>query len=238
MIVHGYSEQTGMAQIAIAIDGPAGAGKSTIARAVAAQLQFIYVDTGALYRTIGLAVYRKGLSGDDAAQIQAILPSVSVSLAYIDGAQHVFLCKEDVTEQIRTPEVARYASKVSAVPAVRSFLLDLQRDFAARYSVVMDGRDIGTVILPNAQVKLFLTASPEKRAERRHLELIQKGQTVSFEQVLREQIERDAQDMQRQVAPLRQAEDAVLVDTDSLSLEQSLQAVLAIIREKIGSTSG
>lgn len=219
--------------IAVAIDGPAGAGKSTIARAAAAQLGFVYVDTGALYRTIGLAVCRRGIDGTDVPGILATLPEIQVGLTYQDGAQHVLLDGEDVSDAIRTPQISTYASQVSSVPEVRAYLLDLQRDLARRQSVIMDGRDIGTVILPDAKVKIFLTASPEKRAARRCSELREKGQDVTVEGILADMERRDALDASRAVAPLKQAEDAVLVDTSDLTLKQSIDAVLTVIRDKM-----
>ncbi len=219
--------------IAVAIDGPAGAGKSTIARAAAAQLGFVYVDTGALYRTIGLAVCRRGIDGTDVPGILATLPKIQVGLTYQDGAQHVLLDGEDVSDAIRTPQISTYASQVSSVPEVRAYLLDLQRDLARRQSVIMDGRDIGTVILPDAKVKIFLTASPEKRAARRCAELREKGQDVTVEGILADMERRDALDASRAAAPLKQAEDAVLVDTSDLTLEQSIEAVLTVIRDKM-----
>lgn len=222
-----------MDYIAVAIDGPSGAGKSTVARAAAAQLGYIYVDTGAMYRAIGLAVCRKGIAGDDAAGIAAVLPEVKLELSYQDGMQHVLLCGEDVSEAIRTPEATKYSSQVSKVPAVRQFLLDIQRNMAKNSNILMDGRDIGTVILPDAPVKIFLTASAESRAQRRYLELCEKGQTVTLDEVLRDIRQRDHQDMTRAVAPLKQAPDAVLLDTSALTLEQSIEAVLRIIRERI-----
>ena len=221
-----------MEYISVAIDGPSGAGKSTVARAVAARMGYVYVDTGAIYRAIGLAVYRRGIAGEDTAGIIASLPTVDISLAYQDGMQHVLLNGEDVSEAIRTPEIAQYASKVSAVPEVRRFLLDVQRDMAKNSNILMDGRDIGTVILPDAPVKIFLTASAKTRAERRYRELKEKGQQVTLEGVLADIQARDRQDMTRAVAPLRQADDAVLLDTSALDLEQSIAAVLRIIREK------
>ena len=221
-----------MDYISVAIDGTSGAGKSTVARAAAARLGFVYVDTGAMYRAIGLAVCRKGISGEDAAGIIAALPEIDVRLSYQDGAQHVLLCGEDVSDAIRTPEIAYYASKVSAVPEVRKFLLDVQRDMAKKGNILMDGRDIGTVILPDAPVKIFLTASAEKRAERRYLELCQKDRQLTRESVLHDIVERDRQDMTRAAAPLRQADDAVLLDTSDMTLDESIEAVLQIIREK------
>ena len=222
-----------MGYISVAIDGPSGAGKSTVARAAAARLGYVYVDTGAMYRAIGLAVCRRGISGEDADGIAAVLPEIDIRLAYQDGAQHVLLNGEDVSDAIRTPEIAYYASKVSAVPAVRQFLLEAQRDMAKKGNILMDGRDIGTVILPDAPVKIFLTASAETRAERRYLELIGKGQQVTRGSVLHDVVERARQDMSRAVAPLKQAEDAVLLDTSKMTLDESIEAVLQIIRKKI-----
>lgn len=222
-----------MGYISVAIDGPSGAGKSTVARAAAARLGYVYVDTGAMYRAIGLAVCRKGISGDDTAGIVDVLPEVQLDIRYEDGAQHILLCGEDVSDAIRTPEIAKYASKVSAVPEVRQFLLETQRDMAKNSNILMDGRDIGTVILPDAPVKIFLTASAEARAQRRYLELHEKGQSITFDEVLHDIQQRDEQDMTRAVAPLKQAADAVLLDTSDISLEQSIEAVLRIIRERV-----
>ena len=221
-----------MGYISVAIDGPSGAGKSTVARAAAARLGYVYVDTGAMYRAIGLAVCRRGILGGGEEGIAAALPEIEIRLAYQDGAQRVLLNDEDVSDAIRTPEIAHYASKVSAVPEVRQFLLDVQRDMAKKGNILMDGRDIGTVILPDAPVKIFLTASAETRAERRYLELAEKGQQVTRESVLHDIVERDRQDMTRAVAPLRRAEDAVLLDTSEMTLEESIDAVLQIIRKK------
>lgn len=218
---------------AVAIDGPSGAGKSTIAKAVAAKLSIVYVDTGALYRTIGLAVRRRDIQMDDAKGILSVLPEIRVELVYRAGSQRVLLDGEDVSDLIRTPEISMYASKVSALPEIRAFLLDLQRNMAREHSVVMDGRDIGTVILPDAEVKIFLTASDEKRAERRWRELVDKGQQVTLTEVLDDMRRRDAQDSARAVAPLRQAEDALLVDTSGLTLEESIAAVLAAIEQRL-----
>ena len=222
-----------MGYISVAIDGPSGAGKSTVARAAAARLGYVYVDTGAMYRAIGLAVCRRGISGDDVAGIVATLPAVELAIQYQDGEQHILLCGEDVSDAIRTPEIAKYASQVSAVPEVRAFLLETQRNMAKNDNILMDGRDIGTVILPDAPVKIFLTASDEARAQRRYLELCEKGQQVTFEQVLHDIRQRDLQDTTRAVAPLKQADDAVLLDTSNITLEQSIEAVLRIIRERI-----
>lgn len=216
----------------IAIDGPSGAGKSTLARRLAANLGFIYVDTGALYRAIALSMLRR--NADTEEQIIGSLKELDVTLGYQDGEQHVFANGEDVSGLIRTPEVTMAASKVSAIPEVRKFLFDLQQNLAKTNSVVMDGRDIGTVVLPDADVKIFLTASPEKRAMRRYLEMQEKnivGQT--YEEVLADVIRRDEQDMNREIAPLRQAEDAVLVDTSDLDLEESEQLLLKVCKEKL-----
>lgn len=218
--------------IAVAIDGPAGAGKSTIARAAASSLGFIYVDTGALYRSIGLNALRKGVDLADTKAIENSLEGMKVELSFDEqGAQIVLLNGEDVSSLIRTPEVSMSASKVSAVPAVRAFLLDLQRNMAKTQSVIMDGRDIGTVVLPDAEVKIFLTASPEIRAKRRFDELIQKGQDVKYEDVLADVIERDYNDSHREIAPLKPAEDSVLADTSGLTLEESIELIINIIKE-------
>ncbi|MBQ8572238.1 MAG: (d)CMP kinase [Ruminococcus sp.] len=218
--------------IAVAIDGPAGAGKSTIARAAAASLGFIYVDTGALYRSIGLNALRKGVDLADSTAIEKSLEGLEVELSFDDnGAQIVLLNGEDVSSLIRTPEVSMSASKVSAVPAVRAFLLDLQRNMAKTQSVIMDGRDIGTVVLPDAQVKIFLTASPEIRAKRRYDELIEKGQDVKYEDVLADVIERDYNDSHREIAPLKPADDSKLADTSGLTLEESIELIINIIKE-------
>lgn len=218
--------------IAVAIDGPAGAGKSTIARAAASSLGFIYVDTGALYRSIGLNALRKGVDLADTKAIENSLEGMKVELSFDEqGAQIVLLNGEDVSSLIRTPEVSMSASKVSAVPAVRAFLLDLQRNMAKTQSVIMDGRDIGTVVLPDAEVKIFLTASPEIRAKRRFDELIQKGQQVKYEDVLADVVERDYNDSHREIAPLKPAEDSVLADTSGLTLEESIELIINIIKE-------
>lgn len=220
--------------INIAIDGPGGAGKSTVARAVAKQLGFIYVDTGAIYRAIGLKFVRTGKSFTNE-NIISVLPGTELSLTLIDGEQHIIIDGEDVSSLIRTQEISSAASKVSAVPEVRAFLLDLQRDIARKNNVIMDGRDVGTVILPNAEVKIFLTANVEVRARRRHKELMAKGLETpdTFERVLKEVAERDKADSERATAPLKPAEDAVLVDTSDMDFEQSVQTVINIIRRKV-----
>ena len=218
--------------ISVAIDGPAGAGKSTLARRLAAELGYIYVDTGAMFRTIGLYALRAGKDPKDNEAVNALLPEISLRLDSVDGEQHIYLNGEDVSRLIRTDEVGMAASAVGANPAVRAFLLDQQRDMTRTQNVLMDGRDIGTVILPDAPVKIFLTASAQSRAERRYKELIEKGQQVTMDGILHDINERDRQDMTRAVAPLKQADDAVLLDTSSLTLEESIAAVLRIIREK------
>lgn len=220
--------------INIAIDGPAGAGKSTIARQLAAKLGYIYVDTGALYRAVGVNAMRKGMDTKNAQQVTSILGETKVSLRFVDGEQRVFLGDEDVSLAIRTPEASMAASNVSAIPAVREFLFDLQRNIARENDCLMDGRDIGTVVLPDAQVKIFLTASAEVRAKRRYDELLAKGMKAEYNEVLEEMIQRDYQDSHRAIAPLKQAEDAVLVDTSEMNLEQVLVALETIVKEKTG----
>ena len=219
--------------IAVAIDGPSGAGKSTLARAVAAEFGFLYVDTGALYRTVGLYIRRKEIDPDDAAAVAAALPGAGVSLAYRGGEQRVFLGDEDVSEAIRTPEASRYASKVSAIPAVRAFLLETQRRMARENSVVMDGRDIGTVVLPDAKIKLFLHASAEDRARRRFEELQARGTPQPYDEVLADIRERDERDENRAAAPLRRADDAIDLDTTGNTLEQSRALLIRTVRERL-----
>jgi len=219
------------APIAVAIDGPSGAGKSTIARILAGKLGFIYVDTGALYRAVGLSALRCGVNTADASAVEAFLKDLRVDMQYCDGEQRVFANGEDVTDHIRTPEVSSAASTVSAIPAVRAFLFSLQQNMAKTHSVIMDGRDIGTVVLPDAKVKVFLTASAEDRAKRRYDELIQKGMDVSYESVLNDMIERDKRDSERAAAPLKPADDAVLVDTTGNTLEQSVAIIQSIVEE-------
>ena len=219
--------------IAIAIDGPAGAGKSTISKAAAKKLGFIYIDTGALYRTVGLAASRAGVEPKEGKELDELLSGISVELTFNEkGEQVVLLDKEDVSGLIRTPEASMMASRISAVPAVRAFLLDLQRDMAKTNNVIMDGRDIGTVILPDAEVKIFLTASPEARAKRRYDELIEKGMDVKYEDILQDVITRDYNDSHRDIAPLKQADDAVLADTTEVDLQGSIDLIISIIREK------
>lgn len=220
--------------IAIAIDGPAGAGKSSLSKEVAKELSFIYVDTGALYRTIGLAASRKGLKKEDKAEIISMLNDIDVKLSFNDeGTQIVLLNGEDVSSFIRTPEASMFASAVSAIPEVRAFLLDLQRNMAKSDNVIMDGRDIGTVVLPDAKIKIFLTASPEKRAMRRHKENIEKGIDSTYEEVLKDVNQRDYQDSHREIAPLKAAEDSVLVDTSDYDFEGSKELLLKVIKERM-----
>ena len=219
--------------IAIAIDGPAGAGKSTIAKHLARVLEYIYVDTGALYRAIGWYALSQGEKSDDEAAVTALLPRLQVELRYQNGEQRVLVSGEDVTEKIRTPEVSMAASQVSAMPAVRQHLFQLQRQMAQEHNVVMDGRDIGTVVLPQAQIKIFLTADAEDRARRRYEELLQRGEKVTYDEVLRDIRQRDDNDSHRAVAPLKQAPDALLVDTTGHTLEQSIQRLTAIVKERL-----
>lgn len=221
--------------ISIAIDGPSGAGKSTISRKAAEKFGFIYVDTGAIYRTIGLATQIRGVSLDDTAAVIELLPTLEIELKYNDaGEQHMYLDGSDVSRDIRLPEVSMLASKVSAIPAVREFLVDMQRGMAEKYDVIMDGRDIGTVILPNADLKIFLTADVRDRARRRYEELRAKGMEKPFDEVLAEMEQRDEQDTQRAAAPLKAADDAVLLDTSGNTLEESIDEVCRLISEKTG----
>ncbi|MBR6242371.1 MAG: (d)CMP kinase [Ruminococcus sp.] len=218
-----------MKNINIAIDGPAGAGKSTIAKMVSAKLGFIYVDTGALYRAAALFITENNVADED---IEKALAGADISLGFVDGVQKVFIGDRDVSGLIRTPEISMAASRTSAIPAVRAYLFDTQQKIAAENNVIMDGRDIGTVVLPNADVKIFLTASAEERANRRFKELSEKPDCPCYEEVLSDIIERDKNDMERPVSPLRRAEDAVLVDSTTLTLEESADAIISIIREK------
>lgn len=218
--------------INIAIDGPAGAGKSTIAKMVSAKLGYIYVDTGALYRAIALYIKENAIADED---IENSLADADVSLRFVDGAQRVYLGDRDVSGLIRTNEISMEASRTSSIPAVRAYLFETQKKIARENNIIMDGRDIGTVILPNADVKIFLTASAEERANRRFRELSEKPDCPPYEVILKDIIQRDYQDMNRETSPLRQAEDAVLVDTTSLTLEESAEAILRIIHEKTGS---
>ena len=220
---------------AVAVDGPSGAGKSTLAKAAAAELGIVYVDTGAIYRSIGYYVYTKGIDPKDTAAVIAMLPQIDIQMQYgEDGTQRMILNGEDVSQQIRLPEMSMYASAVSAIPEVREFLLEMQRSLARKYSVIMDGRDIGTVVLPQAEVKIFLTAAAEVRAQRRMKELEQRGTPQAFADVLQQICERDWADSHRAAAPLRQAEDAILLDTSELDFEQSREALVRLIKERVG----
>lgn len=219
--------------INVAIDGPAGAGKSTIAKAAAKELGFIYVDTGALYRTIALSAVRCGAVSDNK-KIIDMLNDITVKLGFADdGSQCVYLNGEDVSSLIRTPEISMAASKVSAIPEVRAFLLDLQRDIAGENNVIMDGRDIASVVLPDAKPKIFLFASPECRADRRYKELIEKGEDVTYEDVLADVNQRDYQDSHREIAPLKPTEESVMADTSELDLQQSIELIINIIKENM-----
>ena len=219
--------------INVAVDGPAGAGKSTVSRAAAKAMGYIYVDTGALYRAVGVNALRNGIDTKDRQAVAESLSVISVNLVFENGEQKVLLNGEDVSAEIRTPDASMAASDVSAVPKVRDFLFDLQRSIASNNNCIMDGRDIGTVVLPNAKVKVFLTASPEERAMRRFRELSEKGSTVKYEEVLEDLIKRDYNDSHREVAPLKQANDAVLLDTTGMTLEQSVESLIKIIKEKV-----
>jgi len=220
---------------AVAIDGPAGAGKSTIARRVAAQLGLVYVDTGALYRAIGLYALEQGADPKEQSQVEPLLSQLQLELRFSQElGQRVLLSGRDVSEDIRQPQVSMAASQVSALPPVRAFLLDLQRDLAKKQSVIMDGRDIGTVVLPQAQVKIFLSADPKERALRRWKEYKEKGQELDFEAVLADVQRRDRQDQERAIAPLRPAQDAQLLDSSALTLEETVDAVLRLIKERVG----
>ena len=223
--------------INIAIDGPGGAGKSTISKAVAKKLGIIYVDTGALYRTVGYYARENGLSVEDVQVSELITPlldNISIEIKYVDGSQHVILNGEDLGDKIRQPDISMYASAVSSVPSVRAFLLEAQKELARKNSVIMDGRDIGTVILPNADVKIFLTASNEARALRRYNELVAKGVEVKYEDVLSEMNQRDHADSTRAAAPLKAADDAILFDNSGYEFEGSVEHVLSIIEERTG----
>lgn len=218
----------------VAVDGPSGAGKSTLAKAVAASLGIVYVDTGAIYRSIGYYAYQNGIDPKDTAAVVAALPNIQIEMRYgEDGLQRMYLNGQDVTDQIRLPEISRYASGVSAIGEVRAFLLDMQRDLAKKTSVIMDGRDIGTVVLPDAEVKIYLTASTQVRAKRRMLELEQRGTPQPYETVFKEIEARDWADMHRDVAPLRQAADAVVVDTSELDFDASREKMLDVIRGRL-----
>ena len=219
--------------IAVAIDGPAGAGKSTIAKKIAKELGFVYIDTGALYRTIAYDMVKRRISPSEDAAIKDALSSLQIELAFQDGEQHVYLDGEDVSSFIRTPEISMAASSFSALPPVRAFLLELQRDMARRHNVIMDGRDIGTVVLPNADIKIFLTASPEDRAKRRHQELLEKGMESDYASVLEDIKKRDDNDANRPIAPLRPSQDSLIVDTTGNTLEKSVSLLSRMIKERL-----
>lgn len=219
--------------ISIALDGPAGAGKSTVAKGVAKELGFIYVDTGALYRTVGLKFLREGYDTTLDCDIEAILKTIEVDIKFIDGAQHVFLNGEDVSDEIRTPDASMMASAVSAKPPVRAFLLEMQRKLARENNVLMDGRDIGTVVLPNATLKFFVTATVEERANRRYKELLEKGMNVNYDDIYKDIETRDYNDSHREIAPLKPAEDSIMFDTTGNTLEQSVEQLLKMIKERI-----
>lgn len=220
-------------RINVAIDGPAGAGKSTIARGAAAELGYVYVDTGALYRAIGLYALRSGKEPGDATAVEPLLPQAQVSLRFVAGEQRVLLNGEDVSQEIRTPEASMAASAVSAIPAVREFLFDLQKDIAKANNCIMDGRDIGTVVLPNAQVKVFLTATAEERARRRYKDLLQKDPDTKYEDVLADLVQRDYNDSHRAIAPLKPAQDSILLDTTGMTLEESIAKMIQLIKERV-----
>lgn len=218
----------------VAIDGPSGAGKSTIAKAAAKELGFVYLDTGAIYRTVAWHITMMGIGPKDTDHVPALLDDASIQIEFQEDGQHMILNGKDITGEIRTPEIAACASQVAAQPAVREFLLDLQRDLARSHNIIMDGRDIGTVVLPNASLKIYLTATPEKRAQRRCEEYLQKGQKAVYEEVLADQKKRDYDDSHRKIAPLKQARDAVVVDTTDLGLQESIDAVIGLMRERLG----
>lgn len=220
--------------ISVAIDGPSGAGKSSLAKRLAKDLGYVYVDTGAMYRSIGLYAVRAGVDPKDEAAVTALLPQIKLAIRLVDGAQHIYLNGEDVSDAIRAENIGMAASAVSAHPPVRAFLLDTQRGLAADQNILMDGRDIGTVVLPNASLKIYLTASAEKRAQRRYEEYLEKGQKATYEEVLEDQKKRDYDDSHRKIAPLKKAADAILVDTSELSLQESIDAVIGLMQEKLG----
>ncbi len=218
---------------AIAIDGPAGAGKSSIAKAMAKKLNFIYVDTGALYRTVAIHLLDNNVDPGNTEAVEGALADIVVTMEHKEDGQHVFLNGKDVTQRIRTPEVSMAASTSSAIPAVRNFLFSLQKGMAERYNVIMDGRDIGTVVLPNAQVKIFLTASPEERAKRRTLEFEAKGEKADYQEILEDVKKRDYQDSNREIAPLKPAEDGIIVDSSNLSFGEVVETLIDIVKEKM-----
>jgi len=222
-----------MEKRSVALDGPAGAGKSTLAKRTAEHFGLIYVDTGAIYRSVGLFVLRNNIASKDTRGVTGLLPKINIEMKYDEsGIQRMILNGEDVTDEIRLPEISAYASDVSAMPEVRTFLLEMQRDMAVKYDVLMDGRDIGTVVLPDAGIKIFITADPDARAKRRYLELIQKGVETTFEEVRDAMVTRDKNDSERETAPLKAAGDSVILDTTELNLEESFKALCNIITAK------
>ena len=223
-----------MSTFKIAIDGPSGVGKSTLAKSLAKELGFVYVDTGAIYRTVGLYAQYNSIDPHDEITLSEHFNKINIELKWVDGTQHVFLNKKDVSDEIRTPTSSLYASAVSALPRVRAFFLEMQRDFAQHNSVIMDGRDIGTVILPDADVKIFMCADEKSRAQRRYTELTEKGNNVTFEEVLHDMKQRDLNDSTRSTAPLKAAEDAVMFDNSELNIDETLVEAKKIIMEKIG----
>lgn len=229
-----FVSQSTKKKYSIAMDGPVGAGKSTLARMCAKALGFIYIDTGALYRAIGLYCYKNNIQVESESCVINSLDNIKIALEKGDNQQRVILNGEDVSDDIRLPEVSMKASAVSAIPKVREFLLDMQRDFAKTENIIMDGRDIGTVVLPNADLKIFITTKAEIRAKRRYDELIQKGINTTFEEVLADLNTRDYNDSHRKVAPLKQAEDAYLIDTGNMDLQRSFEFTLSFIKEKLG----
>lgn len=218
----------------IAIDGPSGAGKSTISKAAARELGFVYLDTGAIYRTVAWHISMMGIGPKDTDHVPMLLDDANIEIDFREDGQHMILNGKDITAEIRTPEISTVASQVAQQKCVREYLLDLQRDLAKKHNIIMDGRDIGTVVLPKATLKIYLTATPEKRAQRRYEEYLQKGQKAVYEAVLADQKKRDHEDMTRKIAPLKQAKDAVLVDTTDLTLEESIDTVVALMKEKLG----
>ena len=218
----------------IAIDGPSGAGKSTIAKAAAKELGFVYLDTGAIYRTVAWHITMMGIGPKDTDHVPMLLDDANIRIDFQPDGQHMILNGKDITQEIRTPEIASVASQAAAQPSVREFLLDMQRDLAKTHNIIMDGRDIGTVVLPDASVKIYLTATPEARAMRRYQEYLEKGQKASYEEVLADQKKRDYDDSHRKIVPLKQAKDAVLVDTTEMGLQESIDYCVALIREKLG----
>lgn len=224
--------------IKIAIDGPSGAGKSTLAKNVAECLNFMYLDTGALYRTVGLHIYNEKIDLNNTEQIISELKNIKIEVVFRDGRQIMYLNEKNVTDDIRQNEISRYASIVSAIPQVRMYLLDIQRETASKYNIIMDGRDIGTVIMPDAQVKIFLSADVIERAERRYQELLKQGQNVDYDTILCDITERDKNDSSRDIAPLKPADDAILFNNSGLEINETLDSVIKIINEKLGIIDG